>query len=104
MQDDHRQESAALPASGRRFSVLPRSVTSLPPPQAVAGDLLHGAEEIAVFLFGDGKHRRRVYNLVDGNELPVFRIGANICARKSVLMDWIARQERGNSSAGGVCE
>jgi hypothetical protein len=62
----------------------------------IAGDMLYGADAIATFLFGDRKHRRRVYNLVDGNGLPVFRIGVNICARKSVLLDWIAAQERGN--------
>ncbi len=62
----------------------------------IAGDILYGAEEIAVFLFGERKHRRRVYNLVDGNGLPVFRIGVNICARKSVLLEWIMKQERGN--------
>jgi len=27
----------------------------------------------------------------------VFRIGVNICARKSVLLEWIASQERGNA-------
>ncbi len=60
---------------------------------AIAGDMLYGAEEIAMFLFGDRKYRRRVYNLVDGNTLPVFRIGVNICARRSVLLEWIATQE-----------
>jgi len=61
---------------------------------SVASDILHGAEEIALYLFGDKKHRRRVYNLVDHNALPVFRIGANICARKSVLLAWIEAQEQ----------
>lgn len=67
---------------------------------AIAGDMLHGADEIAVFLFGDQKQRRRVYNLVNRNGLPVFRIGVNICARKQVLLDWIATQER--RSVGGT--
>jgi hypothetical protein len=43
----------------------------------IAGDMLYGAEAIAEFLFGDRKHRRRVYNLVDAKGLPVFRIGIN---------------------------
>lgn len=61
---------------------------------AIAGDILYGADEIALFLFGERKHRRRVYNLVEGNALPTFRIGVNICARKSVLLGWIEHQER----------
>jgi hypothetical protein len=67
-------------------------------PVAIAGDILYGADEIALFLFGDRKHRRRVYNLVDGNALPTFRIGVNICARKSVLIAWIATQEQSNAT------
>ena len=65
---------------------VPRSVP-------LAGDILYGADEIAEFLFGDRKHRRRVYNLVESNRLPSFRIGINICARKSILLEWIAAQE-----------
>lgn len=67
------------------------------PLSAIAGDILYGADEIALFLFGDRKHRRRVYNLVEGNALPTFRIGVNICARKSVLLQWIDSQEQRHS-------
>jgi hypothetical protein len=56
-------------------------------------DLLHGAAEIAQFLFGDPKQRRRVYYLIESCRLPVFRLGG-ICARKSTLVAWIAEQER----------
>lgn len=66
---------------------------------SIAGDILAGAEAIAEFLFGDRRHRRKVYNLVESGQLPVFRLGVNICARKSVLLDWIARQERGEAAA-----
>lgn len=59
----------------------------------LAGDILSGANEIAEFLYGDRKHRRKVYNLVETDRLPVFRLGANICARRSVLLAWIAAQE-----------
>lgn len=55
-------------------------------------DLLRGAEEIAEFLFGDRKLRRRVYHL-RASRLPTFRLGSMICARKSVLLKWIAEQE-----------
>jgi hypothetical protein len=60
---------------------------------ALSGDILHGADAIAEYVFGDRKSRRKVYNLVETGQLPIFRLGANICARKSVLLDWIARQE-----------
>jgi len=63
------------------------------PARPLAGDILAGANEIAEFLFGDRKHRRKVYNLVETARLPVFRLGANICARRSVLLAWIAEQE-----------
>lgn len=63
-------------------------------PSPLVGDILHGADEIAEFLFGDKKSRRKVYNLVETARLPVFRLGVNICARKSVLLEWISAQER----------
>jgi hypothetical protein len=59
----------------------------------IAGDILYGAEEIAEFLFGNRKFRRRVYNLVERNGLPIFRIGTSICARKSTLQRWVAEQK-----------
>ena len=51
-------------------------------------DLLHGAEAIAVFVFGNEKHRRKVYHYAGDAKvrLPVFRIGNVICARKSKLI------------------
>lgn len=58
-----------------------------------APDLLRGAEEIALFLFGDRKQRRRVYHLIATSNLPVFKLGSMICARKSVLLKWIADKE-----------
>lgn len=78
--------------SGRRFTTLLEKSAAQPGATALGGDILYGAEAIAEFMFGDGKKRRRVYNLADGG-LPVFRIGANICARKSVLLAWIEAQE-----------
>jgi hypothetical protein len=71
----------------------------------IAGDILYGADQIAQFLFGERKYRRRIYNLVEksahnlapGKLFPHFRIGASICARKSTLRDWIAAQEERNA-------
>jgi hypothetical protein len=60
-----------------------------------AKDLLRGAEEIAQFLFGgsDPKLRRQVYHLAATSNLPTFRLGSMICARKSVLLKWVRDQE-----------
>ena len=61
---------------------------------ALAQDLLRGAEEIAAFLFGDKSQRRKVYHLAGTSRLPVFRLGSVLCARRSVLMAWISVQEQ----------
>jgi hypothetical protein len=66
------------------------STTSL---ATTSGDILHGAEGIAKFLYGDEKWRRKVYNLIATRRLPHFRLGSMICARKSVLLAWITAQE-----------
>lgn len=61
----------------------------------IADDLLRGADAIATFVFGSPKHRRKVYYYASDarTRMPVFRIGATICARKSTLLEWIAEQE-----------
>jgi hypothetical protein len=58
---------------------------------AISDDLLYGAGPIAEFLYGDVKHRRKVYH--NAAALPVFRMGAILCARRSQLVGWIAEQE-----------
>jgi hypothetical protein len=62
----------------------------------LAADILRGADEIAEFVFGSTKFRRRVYYYATDAKLrmPVFRIGSIICARKSKLLGWIEQQER----------
>jgi hypothetical protein len=60
----------------------------------LADDILRGAEEIARFIFGPQGNRRQVYYLVEYARLPVFRLGTALCARRSVLLGWIAGQER----------
>jgi len=52
-----------------------------------------GADEIASFIFGERGSRRKVYYLAECARLPVFRLGTLLCARRSVLMNWIAGQE-----------
>ena len=66
----------------------------------IGGDILRGADGIAAFLYGDPRQRRKIYNLVETKRLPHFRLGAAICARKSVLLDWIRQQEDGTLKAG----
>lgn len=64
--------------------------------QNLADDLLRGADEIAEFVFGSAKQRRKVYYLATQaktQRLPVFRIGSILCARKSKVLEWIAKQE-----------
>lgn len=60
----------------------------------IADDLLEGAEEIALFMFGSPDKRRRVYHLASRSGLPLFRLGEVICARRSTLRAWIAEQEK----------
>ena len=61
----------------------------------IGDDLLHGAQAIAVFVFGNVRHRRKVY--YDASDakvgMPIFRTGNVICARKSNLIEWIEVQE-----------
>lgn len=56
-------------------------------------DLLRGAAEIAEFLFGDRKHRRKVFYLAGRSKLPIFRLKSQLCARKSSLIKFVEDQE-----------
>lgn len=68
--------------------------TAVPAAGSLAGDILYGADAIAEFMYGSTTARRAVYNLVQNKRIPHFRIGATVCARKSVLLSWIAEQEQ----------
>jgi hypothetical protein len=56
-------------------------------------DLLTGADKIAAFI---GVKPRRIYHLAETKRLPVFRLGATLCARRSTLVKWIEDMERGS--------
>lgn len=62
-------------------------------PGELASDMLYGASQIAHFLYGDAKLCRKVYRIIGAGKLPHFRLGANICSRKSILLKWITSQE-----------
>lgn len=53
-------------------------------------DLLHGAVEIADFL---GLNKRKAEYWIASTDVPVFKIGRAICARRSTLNQWLADQE-----------
>lgn len=56
-------------------------------------DILHGADAIAQFLYGNTKQRRKIYHMAEHGYFPHFRLGTMICARQSTLINWIATQE-----------
>ena len=58
-----------------------------------AKDLLRGAVEIAQYLYGEPGRRRKVYHPAASSNLPIFKLGSMICARKSVLLKWVKDQE-----------
>lgn len=64
----------------------------------LAADLLRGTREIATFL---GLPNRVVSYHIECERLPVFRLGALICARKSTLLQWVAEQERASVRIAG---
>ncbi len=57
-------------------------------------DLLTGAAAIARFLFGDASKRRKVYRLSENPEWPFFKVGGELCARRSTLAEFLAAKER----------
>lgn len=69
-------------------------MTEIPCERPFYDDVLHGAAEIADFLYGTRKKKRRIYGLVDQGGLPVFRDGQLLCARRTVLVSWIEEQEQ----------
>ena len=60
---------------------------------SLADDPLRGAGKIADHIYGDPRHRRKVYHLAQTKRLPVFHLGSTLCARRSTLIAWIEDQE-----------
>jgi hypothetical protein len=86
-----------IQAIAKAEPLSPRPVAVLPPatgPPELADDLLMGAAAISTFMFGAADQRRRVYWLADIGQLPVFRIGSILCARKSSILKAVELHER----------
>lgn len=61
-------------------------------------DMLVGAEQIAVAIYGsvEGKkdtNLRRIYHAISKKDLPTFKIGGRVHARRRTIEAWIERQE-----------
>lgn len=93
----HETEVCKQAAAGVFGAVRPRGELQEPSGSSTIGDVLHGADAIAEFLFGETGRRRSIYRLAAKNRLPLFRIGRGLCARRSVLITWVAAQEQSPS-------
>jgi hypothetical protein len=91
---DSGKAPSRIPANAELAVMVQNEPALLP---SLADDLLRGASEIAKFVFGNPRQRRAVYHLAvevrPECRMPVFRLGNLICARRSTLLRWIARQE-----------
>jgi hypothetical protein len=77
---------------------------STTPLDTLPSDLLRGANQIALFLFGDVRLRTRVYSLCDAGQIPYFKLGAIIHARKTTLLSWIVDQEQRCLAGHTLCD
>lgn len=59
-------------------------------PDPRAGDVLYGARAIGAFL---GIPVTKIYHRVRKRDIPFFKIGDILCARRSTLTDWLDEQE-----------
>jgi len=62
----------------------------------MAPDVLKGADEIADFL---GENRRAVFYAISKGKIPHYRIGQNLRARRSTLIEWMSTQEAASRAA-----
>lgn len=79
---------------------MPDEVTNAESTTAtVSGDVLQGAGQIARFL---GINRRSVYYYIERRELPVYRFGSQIFARRSTLLRHIEKLEASGGRQASV--
>lgn len=67
----------------------------------LANDLMRGADEIRLFIFGEATDekqaeadRRSVYHLASKSQLGLFKLGGVLCGRRSTILKRIADQEK----------
>jgi hypothetical protein len=67
----------------------------------LADDLLRGVRSISEYVFGGvsdereaERNLRRIYHAINKGDIPTFRIGGTICARRSSILQRIAEQEQ----------
>lgn len=85
---EHLADRLANELAAMLAEVMPAAAT-----KTIGDDVLPGAEAISEFIYGNTEDRRKVYHLAQTGRIPVFRMGALVCARKSTLLRWIAEQE-----------
>jgi hypothetical protein len=56
-------------------------------------DLLIGAESIATFMFNDPEKTRQVYHVWESHDLPAFKVGKALWARRKSIVKWIEARE-----------
>jgi hypothetical protein len=56
-------------------------------------DLLIGAESIATFMFNDPEKTRQVYHVWESHDLPAFKVGKALWARRRSIVKWIEARE-----------
>lgn len=67
--------------------------TPTPADDTLGHDMLIGAKAIGRFLYGTDGRSRSIFHLAAKSRMPHFRVGSRICARRSVLLQWIKDQE-----------
>jgi hypothetical protein len=62
-------------------------------PIKVDDRIIRGADAIAEYIFGDRRHRRKVYYLAECSKLPIWRLGSTLCLRPATYEKFIKDQE-----------
>jgi len=62
-------------------------------PIKVDDRIIRGADAIAEYIFGDRRHRRKIYYLAECSKIPIWRLGSTLCLRPATYESWIKDQE-----------
>jgi hypothetical protein len=61
--------------------------------ESVDDRIIRGADAIAEYIFGDRRHRRKIYYLAECSKIPIWRLGSTLCLRPATYESWIRDQE-----------